>query len=79
MITYTIGICDIFSHNNEIKVIESHNETNAVFEVACTKRKEIIYIKRKLLDNYKTVGELRKYFIDYWGLAITNPLELGVF
>jgi len=72
---YVVGVSDLFG-NNQIKEIAADDEVHAVFYAACTRRSEINDVKEKLLGNYKTVDKLKKYFTEYWGLAITDPYLL---
>jgi len=73
---YIIGVFDRYHLKNELKVADATNETLALLDVVCDKRKEIKHIVEKLLKDYKTIDELKRYFLDYWGIGVTTPYEL---
>lgn len=72
---YIVGVFDTYYLKNEIRIVEVVDDIHAVIEVARWKRKEVKHIANKLLNDYKTVEELKKYFLDYWGIGITTPYK----
>ena len=73
---YIVGVFDRYRLKNELKIIESSDSIHAILEAACWKRKEIKHIANKLLNDYKTAEELKRYFLDYWGVGLTTPYKI---
>ena len=73
---YIVGVFDRYHLKNELKTVDAVDEVSAILDVVCDKRKEIKHISEKLIEDYKTVNELKKYFLDYWGLGVTIPKDL---
>jgi hypothetical protein len=73
---YVVGVFNIIINVNTLKIVEASNEIYAILEAVHSECREVKYISKKLLDDYKTVEEMKKYFVEYWRLGLSDPYKL---
>lgn len=74
MTTYIVAVSDLNSRTNEVGLVITENEMEAVVAGVIKQNNKIEKIKNILLKKYKDVDSLKNYFSDYWNLGVSTPL-----